>query len=620
MHRLLRSGKSWSGHELNCAFLNLPGGSFADISGLSGLQFADDARGVCAIDWDGDGDLDLWLRNRTGPQLRFMHNTYAGPNRSVAVRLVGRTCNRDAIGARVTARVSGRTVMRVVSADASFQTQSSKWVHFGLEPGEAVDRLEVRWPGGGESVFGQLSPGRYVIEQGVEEAVALPPATPVKLRPKPMPTEQAEETSEVSLAFRLPLPNMGGTDFDGARLAIGSHRGSPLLVNLWASWCPGCLAELGAFTDQQTLLEGAGVQIMALSLDKPEDRSSARRIVEKLSPWFSTGMADADWLAVLEVVQRIVIDVQDQMNLPASILIDHEGRIAKLYSGPVDPLRLAEDVRNLARTDEDIIRQASPYAKGLGHVTIPHSKAIRLLQMSEALITNGHPILAQYFADALVEQLARYATLAGTQKRAGRVFVELARVFDASDPTRAAACAKRGDAFFVLASRRYAADMAANPADDRAWFGFGECLDSITDAKLADEVVREALDAIPQPGSPADLRERGKEVFNLRRWAEAIPYLEQALRANPDDANSQYRLGTALMRSGRAAEGIPHVEHALSVLPPHAVAEFNFAGALRNAGDRIRAIKHYRKTLELDPTYEPARQALRELYSGGAGG
>jgi tetratricopeptide (TPR) repeat protein len=352
---------------------------------------------------------------------------------------------------------------------------------------------------------------------------------------------------------------------------------------------------------------------MALSLDEAEDHASARRIAEKLSPWFPTGVADRDWLAVLEVVQRIVLDVQDQMNLPASILIDERGQIAKLYDGPVEPAQLVEDVRALARTDEDIIGQTSPYAKGTHHVVIPHSKAIRLLQLSEALIANQHPILAQYFADALVDQLASYPTLASTQKRAGRVFVELARAFGPSDSTRAAACAKRGDAFFVLASRRYAANMASNPADHQAWFGFGECLDSITDPILADEAVREALHGIPPPASPADLRERGKDVFNLQRWEEAIPYLEQALRANPDDVNTQYRLGTALMRLGRTTEGIPHVERALSILPPHPVAEFNFARDLQIAGDRDRAIEHYRKTLELDPAYDPARQALREL-------
>ena len=120
---LLRSGSSFSGHERNCAFLNcgvqdsvsVPRQSkiknqkskiqFADVSAASGLDFDDDARALALVDWDHDGDLDLWLANRTGPRLRLMINQTvpAGQpsNRFVALKLRGTTSNRDAIGARV---------------------------------------------------------------------------------------------------------------------------------------------------------------------------------------------------------------------------------------------------------------------------------------------------------------------------------------------------------------------------------------------------------------------------------------------------------------------------------------------------------------------------------------
>ena len=65
--RLLREGHSFSGHERNCVFLNDSGNRFSDISAVSGLDFPDDGRGVSVTDWDHDGDLDVWLANRTGP-------------------------------------------------------------------------------------------------------------------------------------------------------------------------------------------------------------------------------------------------------------------------------------------------------------------------------------------------------------------------------------------------------------------------------------------------------------------------------------------------------------------------------------------------------------------------
>ena len=56
--KLLASGRSLSGRERNCCFLNLGGSTFADVSAVSGFDFPDDARGLAVVDWDADGDLD----------------------------------------------------------------------------------------------------------------------------------------------------------------------------------------------------------------------------------------------------------------------------------------------------------------------------------------------------------------------------------------------------------------------------------------------------------------------------------------------------------------------------------------------------------------------------------
>jgi len=64
-HLLRKEHHSWSGRERNCAFLNCGGSRFADVSAISGLDFADDGRALAVVDWDQDGNLDLWFHNRT---------------------------------------------------------------------------------------------------------------------------------------------------------------------------------------------------------------------------------------------------------------------------------------------------------------------------------------------------------------------------------------------------------------------------------------------------------------------------------------------------------------------------------------------------------------------------
>ena len=89
MFRLLSQGKSWSGYERNCCFLNTGSQRFACISATSGLDFQDDGRAVVQVDWDQDGDLDLWISNRTAPRLRFLKNNGSHGNYQVSDRHSG---------------------------------------------------------------------------------------------------------------------------------------------------------------------------------------------------------------------------------------------------------------------------------------------------------------------------------------------------------------------------------------------------------------------------------------------------------------------------------------------------------------------------------------------------
>ena len=63
LNRLLREGRSLSGRERNCAFLNLGQANaerrFAEVSTASGFDFPDDGRALALVDWDSDGDFDV---------------------------------------------------------------------------------------------------------------------------------------------------------------------------------------------------------------------------------------------------------------------------------------------------------------------------------------------------------------------------------------------------------------------------------------------------------------------------------------------------------------------------------------------------------------------------------
>ena len=123
LSRMVREGRSWSGRERNCSFLNTGSERFATVSAISGLDFPDDARAIGLVDWDQDGDQDLWVSNRNAPRLRFLRNDTPSGSHFLGLRLQGdgTTTNRDAIGARVeVAGAAGRTLLKTLRAGEGF--------------------------------------------------------------------------------------------------------------------------------------------------------------------------------------------------------------------------------------------------------------------------------------------------------------------------------------------------------------------------------------------------------------------------------------------------------------------------------------------------------------------
>jgi hypothetical protein len=83
------------------------------------------------------------------------------------VRLVGSgRSNRDAIGARATARIGSRTLTQEVSGGQSYLSAPEKTLTFGLGGASKIDLLEIRWPDGDGEKRQDIPAGdRLVVEQ-----------------------------------------------------------------------------------------------------------------------------------------------------------------------------------------------------------------------------------------------------------------------------------------------------------------------------------------------------------------------------------------------------------------------------------------------------------------------
>jgi enediyne biosynthesis protein E4 len=148
-------------------YWNAGDGRFSLLGARSGdLSAPLVARGAAYADLDGDGDPDLVLVENGGPARVYLNPTDS-PTKSVRLRLEGSgKSNRDAVGARVTAKIGDRSLTQQVSGGQSYLSASEKTLTFGLGDAGKIDSLEIRWPDGATQTLTDIPGGaRLTVRQ-----------------------------------------------------------------------------------------------------------------------------------------------------------------------------------------------------------------------------------------------------------------------------------------------------------------------------------------------------------------------------------------------------------------------------------------------------------------------
>jgi hypothetical protein len=159
---IVNEGHNLSAFERNRVYLNAGGSDFLDVSHLSGADNDGDGRGVVAADFRNSGMLDLVVRQVGGGPLLYYENRLPQAH-YLTVTLRGDRSNRRGIGARLTAEIKGRTIVRELYPANGYLSQSPAQVHFGLGQDATIDKLTIRWPSGRVQELAGVAANRHVV-------------------------------------------------------------------------------------------------------------------------------------------------------------------------------------------------------------------------------------------------------------------------------------------------------------------------------------------------------------------------------------------------------------------------------------------------------------------------
>ncbi len=159
-------------HARNIVLMNTGDGKFTNVSDQcgDGLSVKLSSRGAAFDDLDNDGDVDaVILNSRRRPTI--LRNDSPGGHHWIQIRLRGVKTNRDGVGARVRVVAGDLTQVDEVHSGRGYQSHYGTRLHFGLGKRDHVDRIEVRWIGGGTDVLQDVPVDRLLtVTEGAADA------------------------------------------------------------------------------------------------------------------------------------------------------------------------------------------------------------------------------------------------------------------------------------------------------------------------------------------------------------------------------------------------------------------------------------------------------------------
>ncbi|MGY1530646.1 prolipoprotein diacylglyceryl transferase family protein [Luteimonas sp. A649] len=129
-----------------------------------------------------------------------------------------------------------------------------------------------------------------------------------------------------------PLPVFELAMLDGTPTTLGVHSGQPVVLNMWATWCPPCRREMPVLAEAQAKYPSVAFVLV----NQGEDRGTIGEFLDGQGLAFEHMLLDPHSRTMLETGTR---------GLPTTLFFDAQGRLVDTHMGELTRASLADTLR-----------------------------------------------------------------------------------------------------------------------------------------------------------------------------------------------------------------------------------------------------------------------------------
>jgi Flp pilus assembly protein TadD/peroxiredoxin len=577
INEAIRSDYTWSGRQRNNLYLNNGDGSFVESASILGLDCLEDSRAFALADIDGDGRLEVLVKNRTAPQLRVFHNRLRLSGAGMAFVLKGAKCNRDAIGAVVELKTSAGKQRRMITAGSGFLSQHTKSLFFGLGEDTGSVTATVRWPGGKTEELKNLPANhKILIEEGkgvvASEAFRVPSIPPAK--EAQTGADDLFAPSETWLVEPIAPPDFSLADARGATHSLASMKG-PTLLLLASRGCGRSGEQLRAVAAAWPKFQESklGVLVMMVADEGSEAKGAGMGGTGTMP--FPVVDADEQTRGVYNIFYRYLFERRRNISLPTAFLLDASHQVVRVYSGAFPPAAVLKDIAGAAGGTADRMERALPFRGSYFGPGFHHN-----------YFTYGVAYLQYEYLDQALACFERAVAI---------------------NPSQAGAYYNIGLIYLnknVLAKAQSNLEKAVelDPSDANAWNNLGVVSGENEDYDSAQRYFEKTLSLRP---SHLLAVQNLVKLYDYRdKPGDAQRILKAAVAAEPSSA--QLHVEFAIFLAGKGDFNAAEEEFGSTLrLQPGNAAALNGRGAIAlHRGDTVSAMKDFQQCVEIAPDFD----------------